>query len=208
MWQYCSCLSFAAMMTIRLRSCWRAAGQCSGSRWSPAGCASSFTCGPSSPPWSARSVLKPRSHISTQGVRPLWFFRCGLTWPRDHHDTPRNLRHNPKLLSAFSMENYLLPFVYMLVFTSLFYNVKLFIPTLMVFFVFFYYHWLLEFCIVCQFEIRWRFMGAESHCTTLRPNRFLKKFRLEKCILYFCVCFSCFYSHPGISVVYSQTTKL
>lgn len=72
----CAYVFLAVMITIRLRNCWMAAGQCSGSRWPPAGSVSSSTCGPSSLLWSARNALKPRTHI-TMLVRLLWFLQRG-----------------------------------------------------------------------------------------------------------------------------------
>lgn len=59
-----SVFPFTVMIIIRLKNCWTGAGQCSGSRWPPAGSVSSSTCGPSSLPWCAQSASRPRPHIT------------------------------------------------------------------------------------------------------------------------------------------------
>ncbi len=84
--------SFAVMMTIRLRNCWTEAGQCSGSRWPPAGSVSSSTCGPLLLPWSARSALRPRTHITTLEsstlILGLWPSGGSHAEPQDYHSPP------------------------------------------------------------------------------------------------------------------------
>lgn len=52
-------------ITIRLRSWWRVARLCIGSRWSPAGSVFSSIWWPSLPPWSARSALRPKRHATS-----------------------------------------------------------------------------------------------------------------------------------------------
>lgn len=77
------CVSFEVMTTILLRSCWRGAGQCSGSKWVPVGSVSFSTCGPSSLPWSARSALKLKTDQAAL-IPGMWPGQISHTELRDH----------------------------------------------------------------------------------------------------------------------------
>lgn len=107
--------SFAVMMTIRLRSCWRGAGLCSGSRWPLAGSVSSSTSGLWLLPWSARSVLRPEMLMTPLGSGSSDSWDVGrhklARWAKGPPQPPFTLKHNSTLPSALGMEDYLLPFV-------------------------------------------------------------------------------------------------
>ena len=128
------CASLAVMTTIRLRSCWTAAGRCSGSRWPPVGSVSSSTCGPSLLRWSAQSVLRRRTQITT------WVSCYSDSLDRGRHEAPmlsqgtttlppflwNTTPHYPQCLKwrvICCLLFYMLVFIF-----TLFKNIKLLIP--------------------------------------------------------------------------------
>lgn len=149
-----SIFPFTVMITIRLRNCWTGAGQCSGSRWPPAGSVSSSTCGPSSLPWCAQSASRPRPHITKleSGFSDSWHVaRQKLShWAKGPPQAPFYLETQP--ITTLSIRNwriiYCLFCLYASVSFTLIYNVKMLIPWWWILFYFFifYYQLLLEFC--------------------------------------------------------------